>query len=181
MNRCRVNIPLAALATVLCMNAGACRNFQQFCTEIGCVDSVSVQLTTADGAWPDGRYEVVMQLDDGQTKRCQASMPADLPEHIGSASNLECDPALSAQLSTQSSCRAVTSGDAETETCVPMPGRFQLELWLQSTPQQLDLRILRDGQAVLEQTVSPQYEGSQPNGPDCEPTCRGAQLQMQIP
>jgi hypothetical protein len=41
-------------------------------------------------------------------------------------------------------------------------------------PVSVEVVVTRDGQQLAKETFTPTYQTSQPNGPDCSPTCIGA-------
>jgi hypothetical protein len=51
---------------------------------------------------------------------------------------------------------------------------------LGATPAQVQVRLTVNGAVVLDRTEAPAYRIKQPNGPDCEPTCRQASAQWTL-
>ena len=55
--------------------------------------------------------------------------------------------------------------------CVPT-GTFEEVVTITGTPAAIRVTARMADTTVGERTFEPQYKTSQPNGPDCEPTCR---------
>jgi hypothetical protein len=149
------------------------------CTEIGCGDSATVRLQTADGTWPDGAYTFVFTSPDA-VHRCQLALPGELPAP-GSLRALACSPPLSANLSPTAVCTEERAANAVSESCRPVPGQFVLEAHVTGTPATLSLRVERSGTVLLEESRSLRYTEERPNGPGCDPLCRQTSLELTLP
>lgn len=163
---------------VAVMTAG-CPVESQSCTEIGCGDGISIELRPAEGTLDDGSYALDIVAGE-QTHACSFVVPDDLPVR-GNLHEVQCMPRLNVYLQPESICSEQRSGDAISESCRPVPGRFMLQAQIEGTPRTLDLRLSRDGTALLEQQLTPSYETTRPNGPDCEPACEQARVQLAFP
>ena len=64
--------------------------------------------------------------------------------------------------------------------CTPVVGQFQLGLGSDEAPRSLVARVERDGEMVFETSREPDYQVFRPAGEDCPPTCREAQLELQM-
>ncbi|AKT38461.1 hypothetical protein [Chondromyces crocatus] len=129
------------------------------CTQIGCGGAFSVEFAR-NGAWPAGTYRVSVETD-GATVDCTTTLPF--------------------------------SGCSEAPACTSTPG-FILGLsgcalpasehklsgieFPQTTPSsppaRISVKVYADETLLGEGAYTPTYTTSQPNGPDCGPTCTGA-------
>ena len=107
---------------------------------------------------------------------CTLRLPADLPPR-GSAATPQCGIGSMALLQQDAECTEMRSGDAVSQSCTPLEGRFALSLSIQGTPAAFDLELRRDGQVLVDERIDLEYESSRPNGPDCEPLCRQAHVE----
>jgi hypothetical protein len=150
------------------------------CTEIGCSDGVSLELRPAmQGVVESGRYTLELATGDAQ-HRCTFTVPDDLPVQA-SLAEVDCPPQLQVSLVSATLCTEQRHDDAVSQSCVPVPDQFSLHAQLQATPRSLALQLSRDGAPLIDETLVPSYELSQPNGPDCGPTCRNANLAVELP
>lgn len=140
------------------------------CTVAGCVDSLSLQLTTPGGDWSPGSYELTVTAD-GQASTCTFSLAGPLVDN-GPVEGWTCSGALTASLRNELSCQG--------PSCSPVAGRFQLDVALDATPQQASVKLHHEGQLVTEQSVSPTYVESSPNGPGCAPVCQNATASLAV-
>lgn len=148
------------------------------CTEIGCSDSLTLGFNTADGHWPDGDYRIEFDFA-GDERRCSFSLPEALPAQVGSVGEV-CDSSQRGHFSAKTTCMETRTKDAVTQSCTPLPGQWTLALHREGTPKTVSVRVTRDEQEVasVSQTVS--YRENRPNGPDCDPLCRQAQIDVMV-
>ncbi|PCC72931.1 hypothetical protein SAMN02745121_02049 [Nannocystis exedens] len=126
----------------------------QACTLIGCGSTFQIALQRA--AWTAGEYTVTV-VADGETIECAATLP------------LQCDAPPACPQSSQ-----LILG---LEGCALDPSQHKLgnlEFQQGRAPKSVAVQVLQDGALLGEGQYSPNYSESQPNGPDCEPTCVGA-------
>jgi hypothetical protein len=138
------------LVAALVCNGAAC-DFSQTCTDVGCETGLTLSVRRASGTWADGDYVLA-----AGTERCNFSIPRDLPA-VGSITRPGCDGGTQAQL-----------------------GNSGLELSLSTTPKTLAVSLTRDRSVILSETSTPRYQESQPNGPDCGPVCRQADVDLAV-
>jgi hypothetical protein len=120
------------------------------CTDIGCASGLTVNVRPASGTWADGDYEL-----SAGAEQCTFSIPRDVPS-VGSGTL---------------DCYRRTSGGV---------GPSGLQLTFEGTPETLAVVLTRDGTAILDETSTPSYAESQPNGPDCGPHCRQGSLDLVV-
>lgn len=149
------------------------------CTAIGCSDGAFLTLAPGDAPWPEGSYAIELETPDAM-HTCTITVPDDLPEQPGSVLTLPCEPQLSVSLMAEAVCTEQRSGDAISQSCTPVPDRWSLNATLEGTPDSLHVRVARDGAQVLEETLALDYEESRPNGPDCDPLCRQAHVELTL-
>jgi hypothetical protein len=123
------------------------------CTLIGCGAAFSIAFDKSS-AWAQGEYRVALTLD-GDEVECSASLP--LSCDLASACD---DPAVLLQLS---GCALPAASHAL--------GGVELA---QKTPAFVAVEVFFQGQALAAASFQPIYAESQPNGAQCEPTCRSA-------
>jgi hypothetical protein len=172
------------LASILALfvSSQGCETETHACSDVGCIDSVSFQIKTADGTWPDGAYTVELTAN-GASYACSMTLPDDLPAN-GSISTIRCEPPLSyvgVTLRTDVLCTEHHDATSGSQSCTPVPGHYTLSGSLASTPSTLSLRVTRDSGLLVEQSLPLTYSTTQPNGPDCGPTCRQASVELTLP
>lgn len=128
------------------------------CTEIGCVDGLTLRVAP-DYRWPPGNYVFGLKID-GRAVTCQGKLPlnpCDMP-------SLTCDG----------------EGVTITESGCALPPEAQGfgDIQIESGPRQVAISITRDGQTLVEKTVTPAYRTGRPNGPRCAPECRQASVPL---
>jgi hypothetical protein len=123
------------------------------CTDIGCTDGFSLML---NHAWTEGSYSFEVALDS-DVVRCTANIPLD---RSGG-----CD---------DERVQLVLSGSElpVAEQSIPAINVLAADLTT------ITVAILRGDEVLTESSFTPTWETSQPNGPDCEPTCRTAEAAL---
>jgi hypothetical protein len=167
---------------VVCFVSAQACDMPHECTAIGCIDSASFEIKTADGTWPDGAYALEV-IADGITHACSMTLPDDLPGS-GTASSIPCDPPvgyMGVSLTADTACTEHGDEDSGSVTCTPIPDHYTLRGSVPGTPSTLGIRVTRDGGLLLEQTLPLHYTETQPNGPDCEPVCRQSSVDLVLP
>jgi hypothetical protein len=136
------------------------------CTQIGCTDGVHVSVLT--GGLEDGDYTLHVTLD-GDAYDCTLSVPADLPRP-GSGHRLSCSPELlNSHVTSRSSCVAATC---------PPNGPLELAFTPVGFPENVAVRLERDGETVAEGERSVEYYQIFPNGPECDGGCRSSGVEF---
>lgn len=164
---------LLVLAASTSFNSAGCE-FGTSCTEMGCADNVSVRVTAGDQAWSDGEYQFALTLDD-LTGTCNFTLPDALPPR-GSISSIPCLDGVDIGIQQLAECTTHQEGDSISQSCQPIPDRYELTISAYATPTQLSLTLSRDGAQLISESRALSYVTTRPNGPDCEPECRQAQL-----
>ena len=125
------------------------------CPLLGCQDGLQVGFTAA--AWPAGVWSVQLETA-GATRSCSVSLPFAsvnvAPVCVGSMT-------------------LGTSGSA-----LPADQHKLTGVQLPDTPTQITLTVQHDGATVATKNLQPTYVTSQPNGPECEPTCNQGTAQL---
>lgn len=130
------------------------------CTEIGCTDGLVIAVTPMS-SWPHGAYRFTIDAD-GTTITCTGALP--LPD-CGT-------PAMT--------CDAGGVGIGESGCALPDGEHAFSDIVFASSPKAVTLTVTRDDQPLATQSWTPTYVTSQPNGPDCPPTCTGARVQLAL-
>lgn len=128
------------------------------CTTIGCVDGYSLDFEAS--SWAQGKYTVEITAD-GKPCTCEATLPLD---------------ASSKSTCTLPEVQLGLSGSALSTGQQGLVG-----LVFTSQPAKIDVTVKLDG-ATLGQPASftPAYSTSQPNGPECGPTCTNARDTLKL-
>ncbi|HQP36677.1 MAG TPA: hypothetical protein PLI95_15935 [Polyangiaceae bacterium] len=143
-------------ALLLAMLLTACGNgvdTDRACTTMGCANGFVVNLQS--DAWSAGAYQIAIVADD-RTIVCTAALP--LPK-----------------TGPQSACDAagVTLGTSGSELEPTEQSLYEVR-FSDTYPKTVTMTVSRDATKLAEQSFTPEYATLQPNGPDCEPTCKYA-------
>jgi hypothetical protein len=133
------------------------------CTEIGCIGGLRVELQPASG-WAPGSYTFTFALD-GAPVTCTGALPL---QACDAGPSLTCDVPGRVQI-------------GESGCALPPEQHGFADIMVPGSPAKLELTITRDGQQLYAGGITPTYVESQPNGPGCEPICRGATAQIPLP
>jgi hypothetical protein len=128
--------------------SGSPLDFGRSCTEVGCLTFVRIELAFASGLTRDDIQVVVEH--DGKSFSCDFGADSD-PCHRGFAPGF--DPVR-------------TTGTSDAGRAV---------ILLDEAPPTLRITVTSAGGSET-QIVEPVYVRSQPNGPDCPPTCSSASV-----
>jgi hypothetical protein len=153
------------------LTASGCTGVKS-CTLIGCFDQFSASVRRADGSFPSGSHRVEV-LADGTSLTCTFTFPAADPSGGGYV-YATCPSGLSVSVSPALTCTEVTTATTRSQQCDPIPGQFVESITFIGTPGQIHVWQYVDDAGILDATAAPSYQSSQPNGPDCEPTCHQA-------
>jgi hypothetical protein len=148
---------VVALWAGLAALSSGCDRLVKTCTLIGCSSGFAVNFQYTDGVWRPGRYQVDV-TSDGVSGSCEVTLPLAPCETPSST----CTGQRSWSLG-ESGCALPTS--QHSLSGISFSG---------TTPAKVDVTVSRDGRQLASQSFTPSYTTSQPNGPDCEPTCRTA-------
>ncbi|HEX2672935.1 MAG TPA: hypothetical protein VHM25_18755 [Polyangiaceae bacterium] len=164
----KLSILAAALALVV---AGSCSE-PTACTDVGCSDQASFTIRPPGSHWDEGAYSLQVKFDDA-VYSCSFTLPDALPG-TGSWQALDCTPALQAYLTPEVDCEEHKNGDSVSQVCTPIPDQYYLQASSTGTPATLAVTLQRDDTTLLEETRALSYRATQPNGPECGPTCQQA-------
>jgi hypothetical protein len=156
-----------------------CDELSHSCTAIGCNDGASITLRTDDWRWREGAHEIDFTFE-GQTRTCSLRVPQDIPEESGRSIDLPCSMGFSALLIPRTRCTEERTGDAISQSCEEIPDQSYVSAGLQGVVDSLRVEVRRDGATIFDRTVSPEYRQERPNGPDCEPICQLAEVELTI-
>ena len=172
-------LSLLALGALGASSAASCAAFGKNCTEIGCIDGAGITVQSKDGTWQDGNYTLTVQVADS-THTCTLTLPQDSPP-LGTVREVPCEPALGfpgVSFNQEAECHEERSEDSVSQVCNPIPGHYSWQIGLSGTPANVIVALARDGEALLEENLQPQYQVTRPNGEGCEPVCRQASLTL---
>jgi hypothetical protein len=171
----RASLTLVALGLAA---SGACSSFGGACSDVGCNDEASFTLRAPENHWDDGAYSLEIRFDDADYQ-CAFMVPDDLPS-TGIDRALDCMPFLDAYLTPERKCETQKNGNSESVTCTPVPDQYYVQASVVGTPRTLNVALQRNGSALLVDTRTLSYSATQPNGPDCGPTCRQASSEFTL-
>jgi len=149
------------------------------CTEIGCIDQFSATIESPSASLPAGmhRLEVVA---DGTTLSCTFPVPVE-PLPGGGWPGPECSPGLILFVGPAVTCTTFETDTAKGQRCDPIPDRISERFSIAQTPTQVAVTQWAGDTMIFQQTATPTYHVSYPNGPDCDPGCRQASAAWSIP
>jgi hypothetical protein len=162
-------------ATLLLFGAAACNDLGHECTEIGCASGVMFDILPDDGHWEPGSYALAVTLDDSAYS-CEFQLPEDLPGNM--TQSIACG-ALTVTLAQRMTCIEVGSGSTASQQCTPNPDEYDLLLSAYDTPGESTLSLSRDGEEILNDARTLEYEQTFPNGEGCEPGCRQTRVELE--
>jgi hypothetical protein len=132
------------------------------CTLVGCQSGLLLEYPSAE--WPEGEYNFQVEAGDLEAS-CTVELdhsvdPESTPDGLTSA---PCTPSESLWLAVN-----LRTG-----------GIDHIELF--DAPDAVRVMIRFEGARLHEQTVEPQYQAVEPNGPGCGPVCRGSSEALDLP
>lgn len=154
----RCIIPSILLSVLYAASAQA--QPQQACTEIGCLDGLTIS-TSLDYVWKPGKYNFDF-LIDGRAVKCTGALPLKPCE----THSITCSE--EGVMITESGC------------ALPADAQGFGDIMLGSGPRTIKLTITRDGESIAAGNWAPKYQTSQPNGPACGPVCRQATVKLDL-
>ena len=153
-------LPTFALPFALALaGCGTVSPQPQGCTDIGCENGYHVTFTAAS-AWKAGKYTLDV-VADGTMTTCTATLP------LTSTSTADC---------TRAGVQLGLSGSA-----LPAAQQSLSDVLIAGTPMSVKITVSRDGAQLVTKDFTPTYTTSQPNGPECEPTCSSATDTLALP
>lgn len=133
------------------------------CTMIGCINGVHMNLAKVT-PWTAGNYSFAFDLD-GAAVTCTGALP--LPA-CDKGSALRCDVEGKVQI-------------GESGCALPPEQHGFSDIQVHGEPARIKLTIKREDQTLYSGETTPSYVTSRPNGPGCEPECRGANAEVALP
>jgi hypothetical protein len=143
--------PAAALALLGCIPSSP---REHACTDVGCGYAFQVQFSHP-GGWAAGTYRVEVTAD-GISSACDIDMP------------LVCDR--------PPRCTGTPDWLPTLSGCALPPAQHGIEgvFFSRRTPATVDVAVRQADRSLGTAHFTPVYTTGQPNGSDCEPTCRQA-------
>jgi hypothetical protein len=131
-----------------------------------------VTIHSPDSRWGDGTYTLEVAFDAARYT-CTFTAPNALPPGYR-AQRIECTPALDAFVQAEVTCEEFKVGDNVGQNCTPIPDEYHVAASTEGTPVMLSVTLQRGSDTLLDETRPFSYSTSEPNGPECGPTCYGA-------
>lgn len=163
------------MAWLVLGNAAACE-LGHDCHEIGCADHVSVRVTARDHPWPEGEYQLEVAFGELEGT-CEFTLPDELPPR-GAVTSIDCVDGVEVGIQQLYECSTQREGDAVSQSCQPIPERYEVTLGAYATPEHLSLTLRHNGSLLLDESRDVSYAVTRPNGPQCEPECRQATVEL---
>jgi hypothetical protein len=158
----------AMVAAALACSSSSPTDPPKVCTLIGCEDGLRLDLEPASG-WPEGDYRFSIEADETHVT-CRASLP--LPG-CGATPSVVCDP-VGVVTIVESAC----TRPSDTQ------GFPQIVFDQRLRPRTVRLSIARiqggEEWVIATAELSIHFQASQPNGPDCPPTCTQARSTVAV-
>ena len=154
---------LAALPACAAPSPGSSDPGGKVCTQMGCIDGLHVNLAKVT-PWTAGNYTFALELD-GTPVTCTGALP--LPA---------CDQGAALRCDVEGKVQIGESGCA-----LPPEQHGFSDIQISGAPAKVKLTITREDQQLHSGELAPTYVTSRPNGPGCEPECRGANAEVALP
>ncbi|MBA3548329.1 MAG: hypothetical protein H0T76_17750 [Nannocystis sp.] len=154
---------LAALPACAAKSPAATDPGGKVCTQMGCINGLHLNLAKVT-PWTAGAYTFVLELD-GAAVTCTGALPLPACDQ-GSA--LRCDVEGKVQI-------------GESGCALPPEQHGFSDIQISGEPTTVKLTIKREDQQLHSGELTPTYVTSRPNGPGCEPECRGAHAEVALP
>lgn len=135
------------------------------CEPIACQNGVWI-VAEPSGSWKAGDYELEVTFD-GETETCAFDLPYFVPTAT-LTTFIECGKA-HVTLYAQTSCTNCSLDDP-----------FELDLYLDAQPEELSIQLTRDGEVVLSDERTVEYEDIYPRGEACGGGCRQARYDLAV-
>ena len=154
---------LAALPTCAAKSPAASDPGGKVCTEMGCINGLHLNLAKVT-PWTAGNHTFVLELD-GTVVSCTGALP--LPA---------CDKGAALRCDVEGKVQIGESGCA-----LPPEQHGFSDIRISGEPVKVKLTIKREEEQLHSGELTPSYVTARPNGPDCEPECRGANAEVALP
>jgi hypothetical protein len=166
------SLVLGACGTILASCGVKLPETSKACTLIGCFDQLTATVTGADGAIPPGMHLLTVTAD-ALTTTCAFKYPPDvLPS--GGTVEPSCPQGLAVTVGPKTVCTETSTTSTKTQTCTPVADQSVETITVAGMPARVHVVQTMAGASILDETASPTYTSSQPNGPGCDPTCHQA-------
>ena len=149
------------------------------CTDIGCIDQFSAVIEAPSVSLPAGAHRLDVSAD-GTTLSCTFALPVE-PLPSGGLPAPACAPGLMLVVGPAVTCTTFEDSASKGRRCDPVPDRVQERLTVAGTPTNVTVTQWAGDTTIFQQTATPTYQVSRPNGPECEPACRQASTTWSIP
>jgi hypothetical protein len=167
--------PLALSLALSACDADALLPGSKGCTEIGCVDSLSVTVRPQEGSFPAGQHELfVATAEGGPARHCTIALPGTGSNGFATGT---CVGGVSLSVSPQVTCTTSSSGNAVSQSCLPIPGKFEEQIGITGTPARVRIIQRTSTGTFIDRELAVTYKDTRPNGAGCPPLCRQASEQ----
>lgn len=159
---------LVALLWVGACGLGPVGSGARACGLVGCLDQFTATMQDANGALPAGAQTLTVTAD-GMTASCSFTLPLAM-----GSGQVTCPGGLQVLVRQAETCVSSSNSQTTTLTCTPVAGMFSEIVTITGKPTTIHLTQTVNGATALDQTLTPAYTTSQPNGPGCDPVCEQA-------
>ena len=143
--------------------AGSAGGGEKMCTAIGCNNGLRITVKKAT-PWLPGNYIFSFDID-GKAVECKGALPL---QACDAGPSLSCTPDAVVQV-------------GESGCALPPTQHGFSDISVRGEPQAVKLKVLFDDKPLKSADVTPNYVTTQPNGASCEPTCRNASAEVDLP
>lgn len=150
---------VAVFGLVVSLLAPLPANAQLMCTEIGCVNGLTLRVDP-NYDWKTGSYDFHFSFD-GRTAECHGELPLK---------KCEDGPSLS--------CNKKGITIVESGCALPASAHGFGDIHIDGAPKKVMVRIAHNGQTIVTRTLVANYQKIRPNGPQCGPVCESASYDL---
>ena len=163
MNVHRIGAMTALAASLTFVTLNACE-VEQNCTLMGCTDSFTLMLESSSGPLVAANYGFQITFDGTLVDDCVVLISDDA----------ECG---GGTCIVQNTCALVDAVDLEMTAL-----QLSTLMWEGGVPESVGVSLSRDGEGILERTLTPNYTEFFPNGEECDASgCLSAEDTLSIP
>jgi hypothetical protein len=155
---------LTAIGVISLLLGAGCETTKE-CSLVGCQNSFTATVRSADGSFPSGAHRVQV-LSDSSTLNCAFTFPTG----AGTAQPV-CDGGMTVAVWPETTCTDTMATGTASHSCDPIPGKFVETITVVGTPGQVHAWQYVDDAPILDVAAAPTYQISMPNGPGCGPSC----------
>jgi hypothetical protein len=172
MRRMRLALWVGLVLTTSC-GSGTPFGGAHACGLVGCGDQFTATVQDANGSLPSGAQALTV-MADGVTTTCSFTLP------LATDGAADCPSGLQVLVLQAQTCVTSSNSQTKTQSCTPVAGKFAEIVTIAGKPATIHFTQTVNGATALDQTLTPAYTTSQPNGPGCDPVCTQASAMLAL-